>query len=144
MNYVVGFLFSADIEHVVLIEKRKPAWQVGLLNGVGGKIEIGETPRNAMAREFREETGADVQPGCWSRFAVMSGPDTDNGFYSVHCFVARGSAAGVVSSTTDEKVFLKEVRLLELTKHVPNLSWLIPMAQQVLQGHGPAIAGIHY
>lgn len=74
----------------------------------------------------------------------MSGPDTDNGFYSVHCFVARGSAAGVVSSTTDEKVFLKEVRLLELTKHVPNLSWLIPMAQQVLQGHGPAIAGIHY
>jgi 8-oxo-dGTP pyrophosphatase MutT (NUDIX family) len=29
---------------VLLIEKQKPAWQRGKLNGVGGKIEPGENP----------------------------------------------------------------------------------------------------
>ncbi len=60
MNYVAGFLFEPYMERVVLIQKEKPTWQKGRLNGVGGKMELGETPLQAMQREFREETGLDI------------------------------------------------------------------------------------
>ena len=46
-EYVVGLLFSPDRNTVVLINKTKPDWQAGKLNGVGGKIEEGESPLNA-------------------------------------------------------------------------------------------------
>jgi 8-oxo-dGTP pyrophosphatase MutT (NUDIX family) len=55
-RYVVGFLFSEDESRVLLVWKNRPAWQDGKLNGVGGKIEAGETPLQAMEREFKEET----------------------------------------------------------------------------------------
>src|SRR5690349_13991679 len=41
--YALGFLFDGT-GRVVLIRKRRPAWQAGLLNGVGGKVEPGEAP----------------------------------------------------------------------------------------------------
>jgi 8-oxo-dGTP pyrophosphatase MutT (NUDIX family) len=55
-RYVVGFLFSQDESKVLLVWKNRPAWQNGKLNGIGGKIEAGETPLQAMEREFKEET----------------------------------------------------------------------------------------
>jgi 8-oxo-dGTP diphosphatase len=56
-RYVLGFCFDFGYHNVLLIEKSHPAWQAGKLNGIGGKIEEGESPSKAMAREFREETG---------------------------------------------------------------------------------------
>ena len=61
MEYVAGFLFSPSMNSVVLIQKNKPEWQAGKLNGVGGKVEAGETPEQAMTREFEEEAGAHVE-----------------------------------------------------------------------------------
>jgi len=52
-KYVVGFRFCG--EQVLLLRKQRPAWQNGKLNGVGGKIERGETPMLAMACEWIEE-----------------------------------------------------------------------------------------
>jgi 8-oxo-dGTP diphosphatase len=42
-QYVLGFLFDPSQKDVVLIKKLKPEWQKGKLNGVGGKIEEGES-----------------------------------------------------------------------------------------------------
>jgi len=53
---VLGFMFSEKKTRVVLIQKQKPEWQKGYLNGVGGKKEEGESPFYAMVREFKEET----------------------------------------------------------------------------------------
>ena len=57
MKMVVGFMFSVLKSSVVLIKKERPKWQEGKLNGVGGKVEKGESPFDAMKREFLEETG---------------------------------------------------------------------------------------
>ncbi len=39
-RYVVGFCFNGDMSKVVLIQKNRPAWQVGKLNGVGGMVKL--------------------------------------------------------------------------------------------------------
>jgi 8-oxo-dGTP pyrophosphatase MutT (NUDIX family) len=57
VEYVLGIMFSENEKKVLVIWKSRPAWQVDKLNGIGGKIEEGETPIEAMHREFREETG---------------------------------------------------------------------------------------
>lgn len=73
IRYVAGFLFDEARTSVALIEKQKPAWMAGLLNAIGGKIEDGETPAQAMEREFGEEAGVtDID---WQPVADLHGPD---------------------------------------------------------------------
>lgn len=71
-QYCLGFLFS-EYDHVVLIEKVKPEWQRGLLNGVGGKLEEGESGLVGMIREFEEETGLRFDE--WEERIILRGPD---------------------------------------------------------------------
>jgi len=54
LKYTIGFIRQTD--RVLLLNREKPSW-MGCWNGVGGKLEPGETPRNSMLREMREETG---------------------------------------------------------------------------------------
>ncbi len=122
MNYVVGFLFTEKLEQVVLIEKNKPAWQAGLLNGVGGKVEGGEWNENAMIREFQEETGVHVTG--WRHFATMNLEDG-----KVFCYESRQKAKDI-GSPTSEKVSWESVHeaICGELKTIPNLPWLIRMA----------------
>lgn len=120
-NYVAGFLFSQDLKRVALIRKAKPDWQAGLLNGIGGKIEDGETRFRAMVREFAEETGATVTD--WEMFAEMVVPR----FAQVAFFTARGDYR--LQDTTDEKVdWYPADDQIRGYKAIPNLDWLVPMA----------------
>ena len=77
-QYVNGYAFSFDEQNIVLIRKNRPAFMQGMLNAVGGKIEPGETPEEAIQREFREETGMDVVR--WKKFLVH---ESDN--HVLHC-----------------------------------------------------------
>jgi ADP-ribose pyrophosphatase YjhB (NUDIX family) len=56
-KYVCCFLFSHCGKYVYLIRKKRPNWQLGYLNGVGGKVEKGESCETAMIREIYEEAG---------------------------------------------------------------------------------------
>lgn len=119
--YVVGFLFrEMPLAHVALIQKRKPEWQAGKLNGIGGKIELGESAEAAMRREFREETGADVL--IWQPFALLAWRSD-----MIHFFCARSDQT-VIRSTTDEEVDWYPVSLLDRLPIIPNLRWLVPLA----------------
>lgn len=123
-EYVLGLLFSEDLSSIVLIRKNRPAWQAGLLNGVGGKIEPGEQPLYAVVREFREETGVATDPLRWRAFAELSGDD-----FIVHCFAAFNTATlSAVKSATDEQVAAVPVARVARAACVLNLRWLIPLA----------------
>lgn len=146
MNFVVGFLFTHDHEKVVLIEKKRPTWQSGKLNGVGGKIEGEEAAVDAMAREFEQETG--VAFGGWSIFMRLKVND-DTVFFCVGV----SDLVSHVGSPTDEKVFVVETKsvaidrlpagwpvpfdgrgIRALPEPVYNLPWLVPMALDALRG----------
>lgn len=119
-DYVAGFLFDETKEKVALIRKISPAWQKGYLNGIGGKVEIGEKVPDAMVREFEEETGSRIET--WKQFCILSGDD-----YTVSFFWAIGDL-DALESVEEEEVEIHDVDSLFDLKIIPNLLWLIPMA----------------
>ena len=143
-EYVCGFLFSRDRTRVLLIRKNRPAWQAGKLNGLGGKVEPGETPLEAMRREFREEAGADVAE--WRHVLTLSGAD-DAGSgrgWAGHFFRAFGDLSAV-RAMTDEPLEFHPTRPLP-PDTIPNLQWMIPLMlddEPVQRRYTVRIAGGH-
>jgi 8-oxo-dGTP diphosphatase len=126
-EYVCSFLFSPDRTRVVLIRKNRPAWQAGKLNGVGGKIELGESPRQAARREFREETGLDLPESAFEHVLTLRGTD-DFGSgqpWAGHFFRAFGDPTAA-RSMTDEPIEIHPVRPLP-PDTIPNLRWMIEL-----------------
>lgn len=125
-KYVLGFLFNLKRNHVLLIEKLKPDWQKGKLNGIGGKIEPCESPHEAMQREFKEETGLEYDN--WRLVCNMSGVDTNNaGEWICHVFCGFSDLIWSAVTTEKEEVYRFSVHGLPKEKCLTNLHWLIPM-----------------
>ena len=137
-RYVAGFLFDSALAEVALIRKNKPAWQSGLLNGIGGKIETGETALDAMLREFNEETGADVRG--WKHFALLKGAD-----FSVDFFAHIGDLSGL-KSQEEEKIEIVRVDDIVVCQGgmVENVPWLIGLALDHLSDGRPHFVAVQY
>lgn len=130
-SYVVGFLFTAfelAAGRVLLIEKRRPQWQAGKLNGIGGKIEVDERAVDAMRRECREEAGLDCSH--WDLFARL----TDHETFELFAFRGLLEHTGLVRSRTDEEVGLYSVLDVQADLTAPpmlnNIPWLVAMAAE--------------
>lgn len=124
-RYVVGFMLERPSERVLLVRKKKPTWQAGLLNGVGGAVEMGETPLSAMCREWSEETGS-PSPIHWRHFARMTSPRT-----IVDCFAAECNHLTRESGFNDAGEPLATVHLSKIGRRrdcIRNLKWLLPLA----------------
>ncbi len=122
LKYVLGFLYrKGDINgtQVALIKKLRPEWQAGKMNGIGGKMEPGETPLDAMKREFKEETGVDVS--VWREFTTIRLTHV-----TVHCYMSL-EPVGELRTTTDEAVGWYSVGEAMNLPIIDNLRWLIPM-----------------
>lgn len=125
IRYVVGFLYSHDLSSVVLIRKKRPESQRGRLNGVGGKVQPGETARSAMTREFKEEAGLHVS--AWKRMVCLTGPHFD-----VHFFCSRWGSLAEVSSQTDEQIEIHACCKRLPGTIISDLAWLVPMGRYLL------------
>lgn len=136
-TYVVGFLFSSDLKRVALVKKNRPEWQAGLLNGIGGKIESGETPLDAMTREFQEEAGVLITQ--WKHFANMSEDDQ----FALDMFATAGDV-DLVATKTDELVDVYDVADIQKLNTVENIPWLLLLAVDVLQDGRPDFVKINY
>lgn len=138
-HYVAEFMFDETLQNVALIRKLKPAWQKGKLNGIGGKVEEGEAPYDAMVREFWEETDCNTVVSQWNQLAQLKGPDWQVDFYAT-----RGTLAAL-NSATDEKVEVHPVKkVVQWLDVIENLTWLIPLAIDHLTDGRPAIVEATY
>lgn len=127
-EYVVGFLFS-KYEHVILIKKQKPEWQKGKWNGVGGKIEAGESPLAAMIREFKEETDIDFTD--WQYSGFMEGVNNKTGDWKVHLFRGRNDdnrpPLCKVVSEGEEQAGWVGIEDIDKLQTITNLKYLVPL-----------------
>lgn len=130
-DYVLGFA-KTWTGLMVMIKKERPAWQAGLLNGVGGKIEPGETPFEAMVREFQEETG--VHHMGWIERGQCIGDD-----FNVRVFYAGLPHGAVPTTTTDEQIQLLDPDTLDDMRHFL-LPHIIAMVELCFMTIGPSNA----
>jgi 8-oxo-dGTP diphosphatase len=129
-HYTVGFCFSPSLEEVVLIRKAKPDWQKGKLNGVGGSFEEGEDMFQCMEREFKEETT--IEQKGWQHFAT-GWYDCHQGSCAVHYLVSRFEARHhFIPRMPIEQPDWYSINLVHTHLIIPNLLWLIPMAEMKL------------
>lgn len=132
-GYVAGFLLD-DRDRVVLVRKLRPAWQAGLLNGVGGKIEAGEAPAEAMRREFREEACLDLDG--WELFAHLTFPGGAVWFFRLR---AAPAVLDAVTAGTDEPIEVHPVTAVldPATPTLPNLRWILPLGTHTRERYAP-------
>lgn len=115
----MGLLISEDKQNVLLIHKNRPDWQVGRLNGIGGKIEESDlTSVDAMIREFREEASLEIKQ--WLPVVTITGE-----IYSVEFFYTIDDRIYEAESLTDEKIEI--FNIYSLPDVIFNLRWIIPM-----------------
>lgn len=127
-EYVLGFAFTPQNERgefkVALIEKLKPDWQKGKLNGIGGKVEPHETAHMAMVREFKEETGVYVPGRSWDYIGKMRGDDS----WCVYVYTTTHPDIINVKTVEQERVVLldpiKDIAHI-YQKGISNVPWLI-------------------
>lgn len=122
MKYVAGLMFTEDRSQVAMVLKGKPEWQAGLFNAIGGKIEEGEQPATAMAREFEEETGVATLPQEWEYLTCLDGEWGQVYFYRM--FDDR-----VKNVKTMESETIVLTNPYDLPRNIiSNIRWLVPLA----------------
>ncbi len=118
-HYVLGLVFNSSQDTILLIDKLRPEWQKGRWNGIGGKIEEGETPYDAMCRESVEETGF-IHPYQHKITFVCPGG-------TVFVFAAKCSHPRINFNQIEDEL-LQEFPLDNLPGGIMyNIKWIIPL-----------------
>ncbi|MBC7982112.1 NUDIX domain-containing protein [Candidatus Parcubacteria bacterium] len=122
-KYTVGFIFSQSMDKVLLIRKLVPAWQAGMINGLGGKIEEGEDHIDCIAREIKEECGLITEKEGWNFIASTHSPEWQVDFFG---YVYKGNMNDAKSLEQEQVEWFDVYNLPRNLVH--NLTWLIPMS----------------
>jgi 8-oxo-dGTP diphosphatase len=81
LYYRYTLIFLTRGSQVLMLHRRNPPNQ-GLWNGVGGRLEPGETPLSGALREVREETGYDLPTAHFAGILTWEGhTETPGGLY---------------------------------------------------------------
>ena len=134
-NCSLGFIFDTSLEHVLLVHKNRPAWQAGLINGPGGKIEPGETALECMVRECQEETTLVIPTKKWQHFATIDESGESGAGWIIEVFAAKYEGAITDAKKNDHEEIAWFPRNQLPDNVISNLHFLIPMAHQKLSGH---------
>lgn len=127
-KYTVGFIFDKELEKVLLVHKTAPEWQVGLINGVGGKMEEGESGIDCIVREIKEETNLDVEKDSVHFVGALTEPLA---YVEVFGYIYEGE---LFEAYVFEKEKIEWFAVKDLPKNmITNLNWLIPLTLEKLK-----------
>jgi ADP-ribose pyrophosphatase YjhB (NUDIX family) len=111
----------------VLLVKRGRAPFAGMWSLPGGKIEGGESPRQAACRELKEETGIEAEvDGIIDTVRVAAGGRGDGTTYRLIVFYGR-PVGGTLKAASDSEaakwVDLEDIDALPMTEGAAELIW---------------------
>ncbi len=118
LSFTVGFITRGD--SVLLIHRNKFP-NKGKWNGVGGHIEIGESPHDCMQREIWEESGLQVKALHFGGILTWEGFEIERGGLYIFC----------------AEVDSNDVR----ANHEGELAW---HSRQFAFSHADVVDNIHY
>jgi 8-oxo-dGTP diphosphatase len=127
-KFTLGFVFTPGFEKVLLVHKEKPEWQKGLMNGVGGKYEPGESAEECVSREVLEESGLEIAAELWRYVGKMK---TETWCVDVLTAVWDGDPAEARKCDYEEVEWVSVKCLSEKT--LSNIPWLVAMCQDALE-----------
>ncbi|HWI52810.1 MAG TPA: 8-oxo-dGTP diphosphatase [Symbiobacteriaceae bacterium] len=101
LRYTICFVCHRD--HVLLLHRRYPPL-AGFLNGVGGKLEPGETPLACVLREVAEETGLRLADARFGGIVTWTGHNYEGraGMYAYLAELPPGVPPESVPGETEE------------------------------------------
>jgi len=126
--FTVGFIFTPDLTKVLLVHKTKPAWQAGMLNGIGGKQEEHESMLTCILRETREESG--LQTANWQHVGTLSHKEKR---IAVLTTTYAGDTADAKQCDYEQVEWFSLDKIPDNT--ISDAKWLIVMAKEILQGN---------
>jgi len=119
-EYVAGFYVCQD--SVLLVQKQRgPEVLHGCWNAIGGAIEDGELSEDAMAREFKEETGCTLDID-W----LYQGTLTGDGF-EVDFYLAKGPSFRVPTRNDVGEPLAWWSTYSPPDPLVPGIEWQLPL-----------------
>lgn len=119
----LAFIFNTDLTKVLLIKKQKPLEHKGLLNGLGGKLEVGESHIECLIREIEEEAVIKTTKSDWTFVGKMSWTTWNVTVWTMIC--------------EDEKPHFPDPNVdwypvsAVPTNIISNLDWLIPLSLDI-------------
>jgi 8-oxo-dGTP pyrophosphatase MutT (NUDIX family) len=136
MTIAPGFTlcFLLHAENVLMLHRRFPPNQ-GLWNGVGGHIEPGETPRQAVMREVAEETGYHIENPQFAGLLTWEGFEIPPGAIAI--FTAEVPHPNFVTNYEGNLAWKPRDWACMSPEVVDNIHVFLP---QILAGIGP----LHY
>lgn len=138
-RYTLGFIFDTTLQKVLLVHKLTPDWQKGYLNGIGGKLEPGESSIDCMVREVQEESSLTISARDWTYIGDMH---AEKWVVDMYTTIYKGSLMDARKNDKEEVEWIETSTLP--ANSISNLCWLIPFARYKLQNPRIQEAKIRY
>ena len=123
-HYVLGLIFNEAKTQILLVDKLRPDWMKDRVNGIGGKIDDGETPFDAIHRESKEETSYDFDFKHTITFVCPGG--------TVFVYIAVCFGDITYKQIEDERLAVWELYNLP-NNMISNLKWIIPLSLSTIK-----------
>jgi 8-oxo-dGTP diphosphatase len=136
IRYTLCFLTRG--ENVLMLHRLKPPNR-GLWNGVGGRLENGETPHQGILREVLEETGFQIQAARFAGVLTWDGFETPPG--GLYIFTAEAPLGEPGPCSEGELAWKPRQWVFSSPKVVSNIHVFGPL---VLEGAPPRLYHFSY
>ncbi len=139
LKYTLGFVFNSDCTRVLLVHKQRPEWQKGRANGIGGKLDQGESPEACISRETLEESRLSIPAESWRSLGLIRQAAGDVAvFYTQY----NGSLADAKRGDHEEVEWFSVAQLP--SNVMDNLRWMIPLALDAMRSKNPFRFTVQY
>lgn len=137
-TFVAVLAFNGMGTHVAMVKKNsKFAHLAGKLNGIGGHVELGESPIGAALREFHEETGVSILKDNMigfevQRFEILM--PHEHHIYWYTCYLPHDHSLPAVNDAGEELHMVPRdwVKPGLDSMYCPNIGYLVPKAWTIL------------